>query len=87
MQIKVYTLHEKHFIFYNIEMLLYGIKEIDSIIVAQDWDENWSLEISVILNKFPYEYFFEQISFEWNDLNTKNSCNIRDFFPPFSTHT
>lgn len=36
MQIKVYTLHEKHFIFYNIEMLLYGIKEIDSIIVAQD---------------------------------------------------
>lgn len=64
MQIKVYTLHEKHFIFYNIKMLHPGIKEIHSIIIAQDWDENGHLAISVILNKFPCKYFLEQISFE-----------------------
>lgn len=87
MQIKVYMLREKHFIFYNIKMLLYGIKEIYSIIVAQDWDENWALEISVILNKFPYEYFFEQISFERNDLHTKKPPVIYVLPPLFSTHT
>lgn len=56
MQIKVCTLHEKHFIFYNIKMLLPGIKEIHSIIIAQDWDENGLLAISVILNKFPCKH-------------------------------
>lgn len=37
---KVYTLHEKHVIFYNIKMLLCGIKKICSVIIAKDWDEN-----------------------------------------------
>lgn len=64
MHIKVYTLHEKHFIFYNIKMLHLDIKKIHSIIIAQDWDENGLLAISVILNTFPCKYFLEQILFE-----------------------
>lgn len=77
MQIKAYILHEKHFIFCNIKMHLYGIKEIYSIIIAhnkiwnKDWNKNWPLAISVILNKFPCKYLLEQISFEWNNLNIK----------------
>lgn len=29
-------MHEKHFVFYNMETLLYGIKEIYIVITAQD---------------------------------------------------
>lgn len=48
----------KNTIFYNIKMLHPGIKKIYSIIIAQDWDENGLLAISVVLNTFPCKYFF-----------------------------
>lgn len=41
-------------------MLLPGIKEIHSIIIAKDWDENGLLAISVILNKFPCKHFLNK---------------------------